>query len=305
MPKYYQDSIKKPNEDGGLKILKLFKLMYVSMRILFGILSVLAPRLAARWAYKMFITPKGLPRPDSEMPHYESSIHSSITYNGKKVALYTWGDGAETILLLHGWASRGTRMGHFAEALVQKGYKVIAFDMPAHGDSEGKTTNLFEISELTAQICDMNGPIHSVIAHSFGGMALCNAVHRYNLNVNRVVLVASPFTMKYIFESFAAMINITQKVSAMMIERIRTRFLEERKADVYELSVDSFAKTLNFPVLVIHDRDDKVVAYNQGEGYANNLLDVKFVTAEGLGHRRILKEPEIMNKIIEFASADK
>ncbi len=283
--------------------MKLFKLMHASMRILFKILSVLAPRLAARWAYRMFFTPKGLPRPDSEMPYYESANHSSITYNGKKVALYTWGDGAETILLLHGWASRGTRMGHLAEALVERGYKVIAFDMPAHGDSEGKTTNLFEISELTAQICDKYGPVHSIIAHSFGGMALCNAVHRYNLNVNRVVLVASPFTMKYIFYSFASIINITQKVSDMMVERIRRRFFEERKADVYELSVDSFAKSLNFPFLVIHDRDDKDISYSQGEDYANNLPDVEFVTTEGLGHRRILKDPEIMNKIIEFASA--
>jgi len=285
--------------------LKFFKLMFALMRILFGILSVLAPRLAARWAYKMFFTPMGLPRPDSEMPYYESANRSSMAYNGKKVALYTWGDGAETILLLHGWASRGTRMGHLAEALVEKGYKVIAFDMPAHGDSEGKTTNLFEISELTAQICDMNGPIHSVIAHSFGGMALCNAVHRYNLNVNRVVLVASPFTMKYIFESFAAIVNITQKVSDMLVELIRRRFLEERNVDVFELSVDSFAKTLNFPFLVIHDRDDKDISYSQGEGYANNLPDVEFVTTEGLGHRRILKEPEIMDKITEFASGDK
>ncbi len=286
-------------------MLKLFKLMFTLMSILFGILSVLAPQLAARWAYKMFFTPKGLPRPDSEMPQYKSANHSSITYNGKKVALYTWGDGAKTILLLHGWASRGTRMGHFAEALVQKGYKVIAFDMPAHGDSEGKTTTLFEISELTAQICDKYGPVHSIIAHSFGGMVLCNAVHRYNLNVNRAVLVASPFTMKYVFESFASIINITQKVSDMMVERIRRRFFEERKADVYELSVDSFAKSLNFPFLVIHDKDDKDISYSQGEGYANNLPDVEFVTTEGLGHRRILKEPEIMDKIIEFASADK
>jgi len=286
-------------------MLKLFKLMFALIRILFGILSVLAPRLAARWAYKMFFTPKGVPRPDSEMPYYESANHSSMMYKEKKVALYTWGDGAETILMIHGWASRGTRMGHFAEALVQKGYKVIAFDMPAHGDSEGKTTTLFEISELTAQICDKYGPVHSVIAHSFGGMALCNAVHRYNLNVNRAVLVASPFTMKYIFESFATMMNITQKVSDMMVERIRTRFLEERNVDVFELSVDSFAKTLNFPFLVIHDRDDKDISYSQGEGYANNLPDVEFVTTEGLGHRRILKEPEIMDKITEFASGDK
>ena len=277
--------------------------MFAVMRILFGILSVIAPRLAARRADRMFFTPIGLPRPESEMPYYESANHSSVEFNGKKGALYTWGDGAETILMLHGWASRGTRMGHFAEALVEKGYKVIAFDMPAHGDSEGKTTNLFEISELTARICDAHAPVHSVIAHSFGGMALCNAVHRYDLKVNRSVLIAAPFTMKYIIDSFAAIMNITQKVSDLMVERISKRFMEELEVNVYELSVDSFAKSLNFPFLVIHDRDDKDIAYSEGEGYANDLPDVEFVTTEGLGHRQILKEPEIMNKIIEFASA--
>ena len=194
--------------------------MFAVMRILFGVLSVIAPRLATRWADRMFFTPMGLPRPESEMPYYESANHSSVEFNGKKVALYTWGDGAETILMLHGWASRGTRMGHFAEALVEKGYKVIAFDMPAHGDSEGKTTNLFEISELTARICEEHGPVHSVIAHSFGGMALCNAVHRCDLKVNRAVLVAAPFTMKYIIDSFRVLMNITQKVTDMMMERI-------------------------------------------------------------------------------------
>ncbi|MCH7619782.1 MAG: alpha/beta hydrolase [Candidatus Marinimicrobia bacterium] len=273
------------------------------MSILFGILSVVAPRLAARWADRMFFTPMGLPRPDSEMAYYESANHSSMEYDGKKVALYTWGAGAETILLIHGWASRGTRMGHFAGALVEKGYKVIAFDMPAHGDSEGKTTNLFEISELTARICEKHGPVHSVIAHSFGGMALCNAVHRHNLNVNRAVLIASPFTMKYIIDSFRDLMNITQKVSDIMIDRIVKRFMKDRKVDIHELSVDLFAKSLDFPILVIHDRDDKDVTYDQGEGYANNLPDVEFVTTEGLGHRWILKNPEIVKKIIEFASA--
>ena len=276
--------------------------MHALMGILFGILSVLAPRLAARWAEKMFFTPMKLPRPASEMPYYESASHLSIEYAEKKIALYTWGEGDETILLIHGWASRGTRLGHFAEPLVQKGYRVVAYDMPAHGDSEGKTTNLLDVSEITAQICNKYGPVHSIIAHSFGGMALCNAVNRNNLKVNKAVLVASPCTFEYILESFRSILNFTQEVADIMVERIRKRLLEERKVDFYELSVDSFSTTLNFPFLVIHDRDDKVVSYSQGVGYANNLPDVEFVTTEGLGHRRILKDPEIMNKIIEFAS---
>ena len=277
--------------------------MHALLEILFGILSVLAPRLAARWAEKMFFTPMKIPRPASEIPYYESANHSSMVYAERKIALYTWGDGAETILLIHGWTSHATRLGHFAKALVQKGYRVVAYDMPAHGDSEGKTANLLDVAEITAQICDKYSPVHSIIAHSFGGMALCNAVNRHNLEVNKAVLVASPCTFKYILDSFRSGLNITQEVADIMVERIRKRLLEERKVDFYELSVDSFSTTLNFPFLVIHDRNDKVVSYSQGVGYANNLPDVEFVTTEGLGHTRILKDPEIMKKIIEFASA--
>ena len=273
------------------------------MRFSFGVLSVLAPKVAARIADRMFFTPMALPRPTSEMPYYESANHSTIEYDGKKVAVYRWGEGKETLILVHGWASRGTRLGHLAEPLNEKGYRVISFDMPAHGDSEGKTTNLFEGSEIISQLYEKFSPVRTIIGHSFGGMALSNAIYRHNLNVKRAVVVASPFTMKYIIESFAERLNITTKVSDMMVTEIQKRFKESRNPDIFELSVDSFAGELKMPFLVIHDREDKDVPYGQGEGYANSLPDAEFVTTTGLGHRRILKDPKIINKIVDFISA--
>ena len=273
------------------------------MRISLGVLSLIAPQIAVRIADKMFFTPMGLPRPVSEMPYYDSAVHTTIEYDGKKVAIYSWGEGEETIILAHGWASRGTRLGNFAEPLNKKGFRVISFDMPAHGDSEGKTTNLFEGSEIISQIYEKFSPVRAIIGHSFGGMALSNAIHRHNLNVKRAVIVASPFTMNYIIESFRELINITTKVKDMMIARIQKRFKENRNLNILELSVDSFAGELKMPFLVIHDKEDKDVPYSQGEGYANSLPNVEFVTTTGLGHRRILKDPEIINKIVEFISA--
>ena len=267
-----------------------------------GVLSLIAPHIAVRIADKMFFTPMGLPRPVSEMPYYELAVHTSIEYDGKKVAIYSWGEGEETVILAHGWASRGTRLGNFAEPLNKKGFRVISFDMPAHGDSEGKTTNLFEGSEIISQIYEKFSPVRAIIGHSFGGMALSNAIYRHNLNVKRAVIVASPFTMNYIIESFRELINITTKVNDMMIARIQKRFKENRNLNILELSVDSFAGELKMPFLVIHDKEDKDVPYSQGEGYANSLPNVEFVTTNGLGHRRILKDPEIINKIVEFIS---
>ncbi|TFB09846.1 alpha/beta hydrolase [Candidatus Marinimicrobia bacterium MT.SAG.3] len=273
------------------------------MSISLGILSVLAPPIAVRIADRLFFTPMGLPRPASEMPYYESASHSTIEYDGKKVAVYSWGEGEETLILVHGWASRGTRLGHLAEPLNKKGYRVISFDMPAHGDSEGKSANLFDGSEIISKLCEKFSPVRAIIGHSFGGMALSNAIHRHKLKIERVVIIASPFTMDYIVESFRIFINITTNVSDTMIARIQKRFKESRDLDVFDLSVDSFANKLKMPFLVIHDREDRDVPYDQGEGYANSLPNVEFVTTTGLGHRRILRDPEIISKIVKFISA--
>ena len=262
-----------------------------------------APGLAARLAEKLFFTPFGLPRPASEMPYYESAVHSRIEYDGKKIAVYEWGEGEEAIILVHGWASRGTRLGHLAEPLNEKGYRVIAFDLPAHGDSEGKTANLYKGSEIIWQIYDKFSPVRAIIGHSFGGMVLSNSISRHNLNVKRVVIIAAPFTMNYIIESFRERINITANVSDIMVIKIQKRFKDSIDLDIFELSVDSFARELKMPFLVIHDIEDNDVPYGQGEGYANGLPNVEFVTTTGLGHRRILKDPKIINKIVDFISA--
>ena len=281
----------------------IFKIMHEMMRVTSKILCIISPGLAARWADMLFFIPIGLPRPSSEMPYYKSAIHSSIKYNGKKVALYLWGEGDETIILVHGWGSRGTRLGHFAEPLNKIGYRVVAFDAPAHGDSEGKTTNLFEVSEIIKLIYEKFEPVRAIIGHSFGGMALTNAIHRNDLNVSRVVVIASPFSMNYIIESFRKIMNINSKVTELMVERIQERFLKERNLDVFSLSLESFASSFELPILVIHDREDREVAYEQGKKYAENFPNAVLITTTGLGHRRILRDAGIINKLNKFITS--
>lgn len=285
------------------KIGLIFKIVHGMMRTTSKILCIISPGLAARWADMLFFIPIGLPRPTSELPYYESAVHSSIKYNGKKVALYTWGEGDKTIILVHGWGSRGTRMGHLAEPLNKIGYRVVAFDAPAHGDSEGKTTNLFDVSEIINLIYEKFEPVHTIIGHSFGGMALTNAVHRNDLSVSKVAVIASPFSMDYIIESFRKVMNINSKVTELMVERIKKRFLKEKNLDVFSLSLDSFASSFEIPILVIHDKEDRDVAYEQGKEYADNFPNAVFISTAGLGHRRILKDAEIINKIIEFITS--
>jgi len=141
----------------------IFKIVFGMMRASARILCALSPHLAARWAEKLFFIPIGLARPSSELPYYESANHSSIKYNGKDVALYTWGEGEKTIIMVHGWASRGTRMGNLADPLNERGFQVVTFDAPAHGDSEGRTTNLLEIFSILFSLFVCNVSVFGIM----------------------------------------------------------------------------------------------------------------------------------------------
>lgn len=64
-------------------------------------------------------------------------------------------------------------MGRMVGPLVSAGFKVVAFDAPAHGESSGRTTDLVESASAIAAVAAHTGPLHAVLAHSFGAsMAL-------------------------------------------------------------------------------------------------------------------------------------
>ena len=273
-----------------------------TIRAVFGVLSKVWPYLAARWAGKLFITPHAVKRPASEIPYYMSATKPSYEFDGRKIAVYEWGRGVETIILVHGWGSRGTRLGSLAEPLNQRGFRVVAFDMPAHGDSDGKTTNLPEIARLLSQLHAKYAPVHALIGHSFGGMVVTAALHRYNLAVQRAAIIAAPFTMAFIVESFARAINLPPAVTNRMVAAINKRFEKSYNINLADLSPAKFVKSLTLPVIVFHDKQDRDVAFEQGVGYGEGFPNAKFVPTEGLGHRRILRDEKVISTLVEFLS---
>ncbi len=72
-------------------------------------------------------------------------------------------------MLVHGWTSEAAFMTAFMEPLRRSGLRVVAFDFPAHGLSEGRRTNLADCARSMLAVCDHFGTIDAVVAHSFGG----------------------------------------------------------------------------------------------------------------------------------------
>jgi len=87
-----------------------------------------------------------------------------------------WGSGSRTAVLVHGITSEGASWGRVAEALVDRGYRVLAPDLRGHGRSgpgaytpEAWSGDLVETLEAGADLA---------LGHSLGGIALIGAVER-------------------------------------------------------------------------------------------------------------------------------
>jgi pimeloyl-ACP methyl ester carboxylesterase len=56
------------------------------------------------------------------------------------------------------------------------------------------------------------------------------------------------------------------------------------------------------PVLVVHDRDDTETSWHEGKAIADAWPRSLLHTTEGLGHRRVLRDPAVVETITSFVT---
>ncbi len=260
-------------------------------------LQFLSPTLASKYVLKLFMTPYKFKRPNREDKMYLESNKEMLLVPElqKKIQIYKYGNSEKKILLIHGWAGRGTQMYTIAEAFVDMGYETVSFDATAHGDSEGKTSAMTEFIPAVLEIEKRYGPFEFAIGHSLGGMVLLNAV-RDGLKVKRIALLGSGNSVTAICHQFVNRLELKPKI-AELLKRNMDNLLGY---DVEKLSSYVVAKSVAIPTLVIHDTQDNEVPVSCAHAIRQNLKKGAIMITEGLGHRRILTDPKVIDRIILF-----
>jgi pimeloyl-ACP methyl ester carboxylesterase len=65
-------------------------------------------------------------------------------------------------------------------------------------------------------------------------------------------------------------------------------------------SVQNMTRSVGLPALIIHDQDDRDIPWREGEAVARAWPHARFQRTEGLGHRRILRDPEVIDCVVRF-----
>jgi pimeloyl-ACP methyl ester carboxylesterase len=213
---------------------------------------------------------------------------------GEDLAAWEWGAGP-TVVLVHGWGSRAGRFGALAQALGEGGFRVVAYDAPAHGRSTGRSSSLPEFARALRAVGDAVGPLHGLVGHSLGGAAATLAL-RDGLRAERIVLLAAPADVTRFSTAFADHLRLPAGTRAVMRRNLETRL--QIRWD--ELHLPTIARSLTAAALLLHDRDDEDVPYAQGEEIAAAWPGARLIATTGLGHRGLLRDPDAVRETVAF-----
>jgi pimeloyl-ACP methyl ester carboxylesterase len=259
-----------------------------------------APRLAARIAVEVFVRPRRHSVPRRERDALATATRSRVPFGDGSLPLWTWGDDpkAPAVLLVHGWEGRGGQLATFVPALRAAGFRVIAFDGPGHGRARQPRSSAVHMALAIERIAQHSGPFAGIVAHSVGGAATALAFHLSHgmLDVGRCVLIAPPVSAKRFFDGFCSELGIEGDLRADVQERI------ERELGVPITSVDVREATphLRAPMLLLHDEADKEVPFEDARTFVQAWPGAKLVVTSGLGHRAILRDPDVVAATAAF-----
>jgi pimeloyl-ACP methyl ester carboxylesterase len=283
-----------------LRIMKLKQSLAIAyIRTKFKILASISKRKAAEEAFTLFCTP--LIKPIKEIPQLFKEAESlQFESNGLKVQGYRWNHPQQKkVMVLHGFSSAACKFERYIASLIDKGYEVLAFDAPAHGNSEGKTVNVVQYSDMVKKAMSLYGPIDSFIAHSFGGLAISLTLEVIPHDEHTKVVFIAPAT-----ETTSAV-----KTAFEILQLNNSKVKEIFNNIIYELggkptewySIKRAMKNIKAKILWIHDEDDDVtpiadVLKVKEDQYPN----IEFIFTKGLGHRKIYRDNAVRSAVINF-----
>lgn len=283
------------------------RLRLMLLRSAFAVLDRAAPSLAGRWALRIWCTvPGGTRRHQDNRPH--PGQRGTVPLNGEPgtdVVVERWepasGAADRTVYLIHGWGGWRGQLGSFVTPLLDAGARVVAFDVPSHGESSAsalgprRATALDFVNALTSVAAEHGEP-DGVIAHSLGSATTALAV-RDGLPARRLAFIApspDPIAATQQLQQVLGYGPRTRKHFFAQLERLARRPLIDFNALLASPDADLP------PALVVHDRQDKETSYDDGARLAATWPEAELVTTEGLGHQRILLDDGVIKAVADY-----
>ncbi len=277
------------------------------LRTKFKTISKLAPATAGRMAFELFCTPYPKYKKRKAPAIFHHAIKRTVVLTDQtKIHGFEWlpnKPNDQTVLIAHGYASFAYKFEHYITPLLKMGYRVLAFDGPAHGQSEGKHIHVVVYQEAIQKIMEQAGPVHHFIGHSLGALTLSMIAENIDQAEDRKFILIAPATKTTTtFANFFKMMHLNEVNIAAFLSDVSSK--TSHKVEFF--AADRALANYKGPVLWVHDEKDVVCPYEDIINFKEKApSNIKFLITNGLGHNKVYKTAEVMDQIMAFLTPSK
>jgi pimeloyl-ACP methyl ester carboxylesterase len=270
------------------------------LRGFFGILQMLSARLAASRAFNLFMRTYRRPLREEDAARLGHTRREQLGQGEDAFIAYEWPNNGPTAVILHGWGSGAARFTLLAEALHQRGWRVLVLDAPGHGASPGNSSSLPQFMASLDATAARYGRPNALIGHSLGALAIAcrhaNGAPEWAGELAGVVLISMPSGAEFLLAKFIDMLGLSGATEKLLRQLFDERF-HARPATYASMPG---AGRIAAPVLLLHDPGDDIAPYAHSAELFPQLANAQFITTEGQGHSALTRDAATIERIVEF-----
>jgi pimeloyl-ACP methyl ester carboxylesterase len=129
------------------------------------------------------------------------------------------------------------------------------------------------------------------------GAAAAAAALANGMRTERLAMLAPMASATSYARRFAAMLGCGPRILRRLASRVERRI----GAPLHHFEVPDLGRTAEMPpTLVVHDADDRSIPATDGAAIASAWPGARMSRTSGLGHRRLLRDPDVVAEVVEF-----
>ncbi len=253
----------------------------------------LAPNHAKNTAKKLLLTPVRS-KPKNAEP--SGLIKGEISTSEGILKTYRLGTGPVWILT-HGWSGTASQFFPLMEHIASRGFTALAYDHPAHGESEGAFGHIPAFVGGLESLLDHEDDVAGLVGHSMGTASAIECKHA-KLQDKPLLLIAP--VLDYLDNLFGSVARsgYSMRLFEAVVDDIQTQYQ-------YPLqTIDPYNKLAlrNADTIIVHDENDRFTKHSVSAKAASEMPNVELVTTQGQGHGRVMQCDEAKSSFDKLIS---
>ena len=266
------------------------------LKLYFKLLDRFFPNLAAKKVHQLMSKPRVRKLRAFEEEILDRSEKEVMLFKSFEIQTYRWGRASDpAVLVVHGWEGQAGNFGGLVDPLLEKGYRVIAYDAPSHGHSSKGKMNMFIIADLVEILAKKYQP-KAIISHSFGSVISAMLLKENpSIAVQNWIMVTTPHKYLHYLENMSHFLELSEGTFNKLIKLVE----QELDTDIHDMDMAIYCAQLEnvASATIIHSKADKIIPIKSARVVHEGFPQSELVELEKLGHYSILWSDQLKAKV--------